>query len=149
MGSGGMVITDEDTCMVDFARYFMTFVQEESVRQVCAVPRGHQSHADVLERICAGKGQAGVTWSTWAQLGQQVKRASLCGLGQTAPNPVLSTIRYFRDEYEAHIQDMTCPAKVCKGLITYSVISERCTGCMVCLRNCPGEAITGGKKQCT
>jgi NADH:ubiquinone oxidoreductase subunit F (NADH-binding)/Pyruvate/2-oxoacid:ferredoxin oxidoreductase delta subunit len=146
MGSGGMVITDEDTCMVDFARYFMAFIQEESCGKCVPCRVGTKAMLTVLERICAGKGQPGDV-EYLERLGQQVKRASLCGLGQTAPNPVLSTIRYFRDEYKVHIHDRTCPAKVCKGLITYLVIPERCTGCMVCLRNCPGEAITGGKQQ--
>jgi NADH:ubiquinone oxidoreductase subunit F (NADH-binding) len=146
MGSGGMVITDEDTCMVDFARYFMTFIQEESCGKCVPCRVGTQAMLAVLERICAGRGRPGDV-DYLEQLGQQVRRASLCGLGQTAPNPVLSTLRYFRDEYKAHIHDKTCPAHVCKGLITYSVIPERCTGCMVCLRNCPGNAITGGKKQ--
>ena len=146
MGSGGMVITDEDTCMVDFARYFMAFIQEESCGKCTPCRVGTQAMLTVLERICAGRGQPGDV-EYLEQLGQQVRRASLCGLGQTAPNPVLSTLRYFRDEYEAHIHDKTCPAHVCKGLVTYSVIPENCTGCMVCLRNCPGDAITGGKKQ--
>jgi NADH-quinone oxidoreductase subunit F len=146
MGSGGMVVTDEDTCMVDLARYFMSFVQEESCGKCVPCRVGTKAMLTVLERICAGKGQPGDV-EYLERLGQEVKRASLCGLGQTAPNPVLSTIRYFRDEYEAHIRDKTCPAKVCKGLITYLVIPEKCTGCMVCLRNCPGDAITGGKKR--
>jgi NADH:ubiquinone oxidoreductase subunit F (NADH-binding)/(2Fe-2S) ferredoxin/Pyruvate/2-oxoacid:ferredoxin oxidoreductase delta subunit len=145
MGSGGMVITDQDTCMVDFARYFMAFIQEESCGKCVPCRVGTQAMLTVLERICAGRGQPGDV-EYLEQLGQQVRRASLCGLGQTAPNPVLSTLRYFRHEYEAHIVDKTCPAKVCKGLISYSVIPERCTGCMVCLRNCPGNAITGEKK---
>jgi len=123
MGSGGLVVADEDTCMVDFAAYFMRFTQEES----CG---GRPGDVDYL-----------------IELGEEIKRSSLCGLGQTAPNPVLSTIRYFRDEYEAHIVDKTCPASVCKGLITYSVIDENCTGCMVCLRNCPEGAIQGEKKE--
>jgi NADH:ubiquinone oxidoreductase subunit F (NADH-binding)/(2Fe-2S) ferredoxin/NAD-dependent dihydropyrimidine dehydrogenase PreA subunit len=146
VGSGGLVVADEGTCMVDLARYFMVFTQEESCGKCVPCRVGTKSMLTVLERICQGHGQPGDI-EYLERLGQQVKRASLCGLGQTAPNPVLSTIRYFRDEYEAHIRDKTCPAKVCKGLITYSVIPERCTGCMVCLRNCPGEAITGGKKQ--
>jgi len=99
-----------------------------------------------LKRICAGEGQLG-DMDYLLELGEEVKRSSLCGLGQTAPNPVLSTIHYFRDEYEAHIVDKTCPAKVCKALITYSIIPENCTGCMVCLRNCPSDAITGTKQE--
>ncbi len=146
VGSGGLVVADETTCMVDFARYFMQFTQEESCGKCVPCRVGTKAMLTVLERICAGKGQPGDV-PYLERLGQQVKRASLCGLGQTAPNPVLSTLRYFRDEYEAHIVAKTCPAKVCKGLISYSVIPERCTGCMVCLSNCPGDAITGGKKQ--
>jgi NADH:ubiquinone oxidoreductase subunit F (NADH-binding)/(2Fe-2S) ferredoxin/Pyruvate/2-oxoacid:ferredoxin oxidoreductase delta subunit len=146
MGSGGMVVTDEDTCMVDFARYFMAFIQEESCGKCGPCRMGTKAMLATLERICAGKGQPGDI-EYLLELAEEVRRSSLCGLGQTAPNPVLSTIRYFRDEYESHILDKTCPAKVCKGLITYSVIPDKCTGCMVCLRNCPGNAITGAKKQ--
>ena len=146
MGSGGMVIADEDTCMVDFARYFMAFTQEESCGKCVPCRVGTKAMLNTLERICAGEGQPGDV-EYLEELGEEIKRASLCGLGQTAPNPVLSTIRYFRDEYEAHIVDKTCPAKVCKGLITYSVIPENCTGCMVCMRNCPVEAIQGAKQE--
>jgi NADH-quinone oxidoreductase subunit F len=146
MGSGGMVIADEDTCMVDFARYFMAFTQEESCGKCVPCRVGTKAMLNTLERICAGESQPGDV-QYLEELGQEIKRASLCGLGQTAPNPVLSTIRYFRDEYEAHIVDKTCPAKVCKGLITYSVIPENCTGCMVCMRNCPVEAIQGAKQE--
>jgi NADH-quinone oxidoreductase subunit F len=146
VGSGGLVVADEDTCMVDFARYFMAFTQEESCGKCVPCRVGTQAMLATLERICAGRGQPGDV-EYLLELGEHVKSASLCGLGQTAPNPVLSTIRYFRDEYEAHIFDKTCPAKVCKGLITYSVIAEKCTGCMVCLRNCAVNAITGAKQQ--
>jgi NADH:ubiquinone oxidoreductase subunit F (NADH-binding)/(2Fe-2S) ferredoxin len=146
MGSGGLVIADEDTCMVDFARYFMEFTQEESCGKCVPCRVGTKAMLSTLECICAGEGQPGDV-EYLLELGEEIKRSSLCGLGQTAPNPVLSTIRYFRDEYESHIMDSTCPAGVCKGLITYSVISENCTGCMVCLRNCPAGAIRGAKKE--
>jgi NADH:ubiquinone oxidoreductase subunit F (NADH-binding) len=146
MGSGGMVIADEDTCMVDFARYFMTFTQEESCGKCVPCRLGTKAMLATLERICAGDGQPDDI-DYLVELGTEIKRSSLCGLGQTAPNPVLSSIRYFRDEYEAHIMDATCPAAVCKGLITYSVIPENCTGCMVCLRNCPADAISGDKQE--
>jgi NADH:ubiquinone oxidoreductase subunit F (NADH-binding)/(2Fe-2S) ferredoxin/Pyruvate/2-oxoacid:ferredoxin oxidoreductase delta subunit len=146
MGSGGLVVADEDVCMVDFARYFMTFTQEESCGKCVPCRVGTKAMLSTLERICNGGGKPGDV-EYLIELGEEIKRGSLCGLGQTAPNPVLSTIRYFREEYEAHIIDKTCPSKVCKGLITYSVIPENCTGCMVCLRNCPENAISGEKQK--
>lgn len=146
MGSGGMVIADEDTCMVDFARYFMTFTQEESCGKCVPCRNGTRAMLATLERICAGKGQLGDI-EYLEELGEEIRKSSLCGLGQTAPNPVLSTIRYFRDEYEAHIIDHTCPAKVCKGLITYYIVQENCTGCMACLRVCPAGAMVGARKE--
>ncbi len=146
MGSGGLVVADESTCMVDFARYFMTFTQEESCGKCVPCRVGTRVMLTILERICAGDGKPGDI-DYLVNLGEKIKLASLCGLGQTAPNPVLSTLRYFRDEYRAHIFDQTCPAKVCKGLITYSIIAEKCSGCMVCLRNCPTNAVTGAKQQ--
>ena len=146
MGSGGMVVTDEDTCMVDFARFFMTFTQQESCGKCVPCRLGTKAMLSTLERICAGKGQPGDI-DYLLELGEHVKASSLCGLGQTAPNPVLSTINYFRDEYDAHILDKKCPAKVCKGLISFSIIPELCSGCMVCLRNCTSNAITGAKSE--
>ncbi len=146
MGSGGLVVADESTCMVDFARYFMTFTQEESCGKCVPCRVGTRVMLTILEHICAGDGQPGDI-DYLVNLGEKIKLASLCGLGQTAPNPVLSTIRYFRDEYRAHIMDRVCPAKVCKGLITYSIIAEKCSGCMVCLRNCPTNAVAGAKQQ--
>jgi NADH-quinone oxidoreductase subunit F len=146
MGSGGMVVTDEDTCMVDLARYFMTFVQEESCGKCVPCRLGTKSMLTVLERICAGQGQTGDV-DYLVRMGEKIRVSSLCGLGQTAPNPVLSTIRYFRKEYETHIVDKKCPAKVCKGLITYSILAEKCTGCGICLRNCPSRAVSGAKKK--
>jgi Na+-translocating ferredoxin:NAD+ oxidoreductase RNF subunit RnfB len=146
MGSGGMVITDEDTCMVDFARYFMTFTQQESCGKCVPCRLGSKAMLTTLERICAGGGQPGDV-EYLLELGDDIRNSSLCGLGQTSPNAVLSTIRYFRDEYEAHIYDKKCPAKVCKGLIQYSIISEKCTGCLVCLRNCTSNAISGAKRE--
>ena len=146
MGSGGLVIADEDVCMVDFARYFMTFTQEESCGKCVPCRVGTKAMLSTLERICNGEGKPGDV-EYLIELGEEIKRASLCGLGQTAPNPVLSTIRYFREEYEAHIYEKTCSSKVCKGLITYSVIPENCTGCMVCMRNCPENAISGEKQK--
>jgi NADH-quinone oxidoreductase subunit F len=146
VGSGGLVVADESTCMVDFARYFMAFTQEESCGKCVPCRVGTRVMLTILERLCAGRGEPGDI-EYLQELGNAVKRASLCGLGQTAPNPVLSTIRYFRDEYEAHLRDHVCPAKVCKGLITYSILPEKCSGCMVCLRNCPTHAVSGAKQQ--
>lgn len=144
MGSGGLVVCDEDTCMVDLARYFLKFTQEESCGKCVPCRVGTRTLLDTLERICNGEGRAG-DLEYLVELSEVVKTTSLCGLGQTAPNPVLTSLRYFREEYEAHILDKTCPAKVCKGLITYEIDPERCTGCMVCARNCPNEAISGEK----
>jgi NADH-quinone oxidoreductase subunit F len=146
MGSGGMVVCDEDTCMVEFARFFMDFVQQESCGKCVPCRLGTRAMLEVLTRITRGEGRAGDI-EYLEELGAQINGSSLCGLGQTAPNPVLSTIRYFRDEYEAHIEEGCCPAHVCKPLITYSIDSEKCTGCGRCLRNCPAEAISGAKKQ--
>ncbi|MBL8057856.1 MAG: SLBB domain-containing protein [Anaerolineales bacterium] len=146
VGSGGLVVADEDTCMVDFARYFMQFTQEESCGKCVPCRVGTKAMLATLERICAGQGRPGDV-EYLLELGETIKRSSLCGLGQTAPNPVLSTLRHFRAEYDAHILHQTCPAKVCKGLITYQVRPEKCTGCMVCLRNCAVGAIHGAKQQ--
>jgi NADP-reducing hydrogenase subunit HndC len=146
MGSGGLVVADEDTCMVDFARFFMKFTQEESCGKCVPCRVGTKVMLETLGRISDGDGRPGDI-EYLLELGEEIKRSSLCGLGQTAPNPVISTIRYFRDEYEAHIVDKTCRAGVCKGLITFSVISENCTGCLVCLRNCPSDAISGAKQE--
>ncbi|MCU0488091.1 MAG: NAD(P)H-dependent oxidoreductase subunit E [Anaerolineales bacterium] len=146
MGSGGMVVADADTCMVDFARYFMSFTQQESCGKCLPCRIGTKAMLATLERICAGQGEPG-DLDYLLEVAETVHAASLCGLGQTAPNPVLSTLRYFRPEYEAHIFDKQCPAGVCKGLITYSIIPELCTGCMVCLRNCPSVAIHGEKRK--
>lgn len=144
MGSGGLVVCDEDTCMVNLARYFLKFTQEESCGKCVPCRVGTRAILETLERICDGGGHEGDI-EYLSELSEAVKNSSLCGLGQTAPNPVLTTLRYFRDEYEAHIYEKRCPAKVCKGLITYEVVAELCTGCMVCARNCPVGAISGEK----
>ena len=146
MGSGGMVVCDEDTCMVEFARFFMDFVQQESCGKCVPCRLGTRAMLEVLTRITQGEGREGDI-EYLLELGGQIKESSLCGLGQTAPNPVLSTIRYFRDEYEAHILDSCCPSHVCKPLIQYSIDAEKCTGCGRCLRKCPAEAISGAKKE--
>jgi NADH-quinone oxidoreductase subunit F len=146
MGSGGLVVTDESTCMVDLAHYFMNFVQQESCGQCLPCRWGTQVMRDTLNHICDGQGEP-EDIETLERLANTVKVSSLCGLGQTAPNPVLSTLRHFRAEYEAHVYDRRCPAGVCRGLITYQIDPEVCTGCMVCARNCPEGAISGEKQQ--
>jgi len=146
MGSGGLVIMDENTCMVDLARYFLNFTQNESCGKCTPCRVGTREMLSLLERICAGHGEPGDI-DLLEELGESIKKASLCGLGQTAPNPVLTTIRYFREEYEAHIFDHKCPGKTCKALITFHIDPEACTGCGVCLRQCSAGAISGAKKQ--
>ncbi len=146
MGSGGLVVTDQDTCMVDLARYFLRFTQEESCGKCVPCRIGTRAMLETLERICAGQGREGDI-EYLIEVAQEVKRSSLCALGGTAPNPVLTTVRYFRDEYEAHVYDRRCPAGVCKKLITYEIVAALCTGCMVCARNCPVGAISGEKQQ--
>jgi NADH-quinone oxidoreductase subunit F len=146
MGSGGMVVMDETTCMVDMARFFLDFTQKESCGKCTFCRIGTKRMLEILTRICEGEGKAGDI-ETLEELAYQIKDSSLCGLGQTAPNPVLTTIRYFRDEYEAHIRDKKCPAKNCKQLLTYEVIADNCTGCMVCAKNCSVDAISGIRKQ--
>ncbi|MEI6174435.1 MAG: NADH-quinone oxidoreductase subunit NuoF [Bacteroidota bacterium] len=146
MGSGGMVVMDETTCMVDVAKFFLDFTCKESCGKCTFCRMGTKRMLEILERITHGHGKEG-DLEKLEELAYQIKDNSLCGLGQTAPNPVLTTIRYFRDEYEAHINHKKCPAKVCRPLLTYKVDEEKCTGCMVCLRNCPVKAITGERKQ--
>jgi len=146
MGSGGMVVMDEDTCMVDVAKFFLDFTQKESCGKCTFCRMGTKRMLEILERIAEGKGQDGDI-ERLEDLAYEIKDNSLCGLGQTAPNPVLTTIRYFRDEYEAHIRDKKCPAKVCKALLTYEVIADKCTGCTVCAKNCPVNCIDGERKQ--
>jgi len=146
MGSGGMIVMDEDTCMVDVARYFLNFLREESCGKCTPCREGIARSLEILNRICEGEGQSGDI-ALLEELGSLLKGFSLCALGTTAANPVLSTIRYFRDEYEAHIQEHKCPARVCKALITYSIDPEACTGCTACARACPQEAISGERKE--
>jgi NADH-quinone oxidoreductase subunit F len=146
MGSGGMIVMDESTCVVDVAKYFLNFLIDESCGKCTPCRDGIlQMHA-ILFDICEGKGREGDI-ELLTELGGVIKSTSLCQLGGSAPNPVLSTIRYFRDEYEAHIAEKRCPAGVCKGLITYEIDPENCTGCEKCFKNCPSEAITGEKKK--
>jgi len=144
MGSGGMIVMDETNCMVDTARYFLNFLAEESCGKCVPCREGIYQMLKILNRICGGEGREGDI-ELLEEIADVVKDASLCALGQTAPNPVLSTIKYFRDEYEAHIEEKRCPAGVCKALIAYYIDPEKCQACMICLRDCPVGAITGGK----
>jgi NADH:ubiquinone oxidoreductase subunit F (NADH-binding)/(2Fe-2S) ferredoxin len=146
MGSGGLIVMDEDTCMVDLARYFVVFLEDESCGKCVPCREGLQRMHEILDDITHGRGTPGHL-ELLERLANTVKHASLCGLGSTAPNPVLTTIRYFRDEYEAHIQEKRCPAGVCKALIEFSINAEACTGCTACIKACPTHCITGEKKQ--
>ncbi len=146
MGSGGMIVMDEGTCMVDVARYFLKFLTEESCGKCVPCREGLDRMLDILTDITEGRGEEEDV-ELLEELGGVIKEASLCALGGTAPNPVLSTIRYFRDEYETHIKEKLCPAGVCKALITFTINEEKCTGCRVCARECPQEAISGEKKK--
>ncbi len=146
MGSGGMVVMDEGTCMVDVARYFLDFTQKESCGKCVPCRLGTKQMLDVLTDITQGKA-APEDLDLLEEVGECVRTGSLCGLGQTAPNPVLTTIRYFRDEYHAHIREKSCPAKVCRELISYRILPEKCKGCLLCLKVCPAEAIEGERKQ--
>ncbi len=146
MGSGGFVIMDEETCMVDIARFFMDFVQDESCGKCTPCRVGTRRMLEILNDICEGRGQPGDI-ELLEQMGKSISRGSLCGLGAGAPNPVLSTIKYFRHEYEAHIYEKKCPAKVCRALIEYKVDPDLCIGCTRCARNCPVNAIAGAPKE--
>ncbi|WP_296561809.1 NADH-quinone oxidoreductase subunit NuoF [uncultured Acetobacterium sp.] len=146
MGSGGLIVMDEDNCMVDVARFFLDFTQDESCGKCPPCRIGTKRMLEILERICDGKGVKGDI-ERLEELAVGIKASALCGLGQTAPNPVLSTIRYFRDEYEAHINDKKCPAGVCKHLLDFTIDPETCKGCGICAKKCPADAITGEKKK--
>ena len=146
MGSGGMIVMDDRSCMVDVARYFLAFLQEESCGKCVPCREGVRRMNNILEDICAGKGREGDV-ELLETMSQAIADGSLCALGGSAPNPVLSTIKYFREEYEAHIKDHRCPAGVCKALITYSILPEKCTGCGLCIKVCPTQATSGEKKK--
>ena len=145
MGSGGMIVADSDTCMVDLARYFLSFCQAESCGKCVPCREGTGQMLEILTDITEGKSKTGDI-DLLLQLSEGIRSGSLCALGNTSPNPVLTTIKYFRDEYEAHINEKRCPAGVCKKLISYYVNPEKCQGCLICLRNCPANAIYGDKR---
>ena len=145
MGSGGMIVMDEDSCMVDIARFFLDFTVDESCGKCAPCRIGTRRMLEILERIVNGKGEDGDI-EKLESLAKAIKATALCGLGQTAPNPVLSTLHFFRDEYEAHIKEKRCPAHHCQALLQY-VITDKCRGCTACARKCPGEAISGEVKQ--
>ena len=146
MGSGGLVVMDNKTCMVDMARFFMEFTQEESCGKCVPCRVGTRRILEIHERICEGKGTM-EDLDTLELLCEQVKQDSLCGLGQGAPNPVVSMLAHFRDEYEAHILEKKCPAKVCRSLISFRIDEDNCTGCTLCARNCPTGAISGDRRE--
>ena len=146
MGSGGMIVMDNSACMVDVARYFTEFLMDESCGKCASCREGLKQMGGVLNRICAGAGREGDI-ALLEDLCDVIANASLCGLGTSAPNPVLSTLRYFRDEYEAHILQKKCPAGVCRALVQYRILADKCIGCGACLRVCPPHAIAGEKKQ--
>ena len=146
MGSGGMIVADERTCVVDFSRFFLEFIQEESCGKCVPCRIGTKRMLEILEDICAGRGRA-EDLDTLQELASAIKDTALCGLGQTAPNPVLTTMKYFGEEYRAHIAEGKCPALVCKSLIRYDILADKCTGCMACLKACPADAVTGEKKK--
>ena len=145
MGSGGMVVMDESTCMVGMAKFFLDFTALESCGKCVHCRIGTARMQEILTRIVKGEGKEGDI-ELLEELCEAIKDGALCGLGQTAPNPVLTTIRYFRDEYEAHISEKKCPAKECVELLTYSIDADKCKGCTLCAKKCPAKAISGEVK---
>lgn len=146
MGSGGLIVMDEDNCMVDIAKFFLEFTVDESCGKCSPCRIGTRRMLELLNKITSGKGEEGDI-EKLETLANSIKASSLCGLGQTAPNPVLSTLRYFRDEYEAHIKEKRCPAGVCQALLKFRIDPEKCKGCGICAKNCPTNAISGKVKQ--
>jgi NADP-reducing hydrogenase subunit HndC len=145
MGSGGLIVMDEDNCMVDMAKFYLEFTVDESCGKCPPCRIGTKRMLEILERVTGGKGEEGDI-EKLETLAKSIKASALCGLGQTAPNPVLSTLRYFRDEFEAHIRDKKCPAGVCKSMMNYVIHAELCKSCGICSRVCPVGAIKGEKK---
>ena len=144
MGSGGMIVMDENTCMVDLARFFLDFTVDESCGKCPPCRIGTKRMLEILEKITSGKGEL-EDLDKLETLAESIKTSALCGLGQTAPNPVLSTMKYFRDEYVAHVVDKKCPAGVCKSMVRYQIDPDTCKKCGICAKNCPVGCITGDK----
>ena len=142
MGSGGMIVMDEKTCMVDMAKFFMDFTSKESCGKCVPCRIGTTRMLEILQRIVKGEGEESDI-ETLVELGEAIKTGALCGLGNSAPNPVLTTIKYFREEYEAHIKEKKCPAKKCSALISYNIVADKCKGCSLCSKKCPVNAISG------
>ncbi|MFR8975921.1 MAG: NADH-ubiquinone oxidoreductase-F iron-sulfur binding region domain-containing protein, partial [Eubacteriales bacterium] len=145
MGSGGLIVMDEDTCMVDIAKFFLEFTVDESCGKCTPCRVGTKRMLEILDKITKGKGTL-EDIDKLEELAEAINTTALCGLGQTAPNPVLSTLHYFRDEYVAHVTEKKCPAGVCKALLSYKIDPEKCKGCSICAKNCPVEAISGQVK---
>lgn len=146
MGSGGLVVMDQSSCMVDVAKYFLEFIQNESCGKCVPCRLGTKQMLDILTDITEGKGKPGDI-NLLMELAEGIRDGSLCGLGQTSSNPILTTLKFFKEEYDSHINEKRCPARLCKELINYKVIDEKCEGCMLCLKSCPVGAISGTKKE--